>query len=100
MDPNRARVKAWVDGKEKNLRGLLCSLDKVIWEGANWKPVSMADLVHADRVKKIYHKALLVVHPDKLSDQPQVELARLIFLELNNAWAQFEKDGQKNLFNN
>lgn len=41
----------------------------VLWEGeTKWKPVSMADLVTPEQVKKVYRRAVLVVHPDKVSD--------------------------------
>lgn len=40
----------------------------MLWEEENkWKPVSMADLVTPEQVKKHYRKAVLVVHPDKVS---------------------------------
>lgn len=40
----------------------------VLWEGeTRWKPVGMADLVTPEQVKKVYRKAVLVVHPDKVS---------------------------------
>lgn len=40
----------------------------MLWEGENkWKPVGMADLVTPEQVKKYYRKAVLVVHPDKVS---------------------------------
>jgi hypothetical protein len=99
MDPNKLKVMEWTDGKKANIRALLCSLHKVLWAGeTRWQPVGMQQLVTANDVKKVYRKAVLVVHPDKLSDHPEVELARLIFLELNDAWAQFNQEGQKNLF--
>lgn len=99
MDPNKVKIMEWTDGKKANIRALLCSLHKVLWEGeTKWQPCGMQQLVNASDVKKVYRKAVLVVHPDKLSDHPQVELARLIFVELNDAWAQFNQEGQKNLF--
>lgn len=58
----------------------------------------MHQLVTADQVKKIYRKAVLAVHPDKLTDDPNINLARMIFVELNDAWAQFQSEGNKNLF--
>lgn len=99
MDPNKVKIMEWTDGKKANIRALLCSLHKVLWEGeTKWQPCGMQQLVNANDVKKVYRKAVLVVHPDKLSDHPEVELARLIFVELNDAWAQFNQEGQKNLF--
>lgn len=93
------KIIEWTDGKKANIRALLCSLHKVLWESeTRWEAVGMNQLVTANDVKKIYRKAVLVVHPDKLTDHPEIELARLIFLELNDAWAQFQNEGQKNLF--
>ncbi len=41
----------------------------VLWEGeTRWKPIGMADLVTPEQVKKVYRKAVLVVHPDKVRD--------------------------------
>lgn len=41
-DPIKLAVEVWVEGKEQNLRALLSTLDQILWEGAGWKPVSMA----------------------------------------------------------
>lgn len=69
MDPERLKVKEWIEGKERNIRALLCSLHTVLWEGEErWKEVGMHQLVSADQVKKVYRKAVLSVHPDKVSD--------------------------------
>lgn len=61
-----ARLTAWKGGKADNLRALLQSLDGVLWEGAGWKKVGMADLVMPNKVKVIYMKAIGKVHPDKV----------------------------------
>ncbi|KAK3091567.1 hypothetical protein FSP39_020845 [Pinctada imbricata] len=98
-DPNKLKVMEWIQGKERNIRALLCSLDKILWEEeTRWKGAGMHELVTADQVKKMYRKAVLSVHPDKLADSPHFELARLIFMELNDAWAQFEEEGMKSLY--
>ena len=62
----------WTEGKERNIRALLCSLHKVLWEEEKrWKPCGMQDLVTPDQVKKVYRKAVLSVHPDKVMyDKP------------------------------
>jgi tetratricopeptide (TPR) repeat protein len=62
-----ARVGAWKNGKQDNLRALLGSLDTVLWEGANWKKIGMADLVLPGKVKVQYMKGIGKVHPDKAS---------------------------------
>ena len=40
----------------------------------------------------MYKKACLAVHPDKQMGTPNEELSKLIFIELNDAWAEFNKD--------
>lgn len=58
----------WIEGKERNIRALLSTLHTVLWDGEHrWTPVSMADLVTPGQVKKQYRRAVLVVHPDKVS---------------------------------
>jgi hypothetical protein len=57
----------WIEGKERNIRALLSTLHTVLWDGeSRWTPVSMADLVTPEQVKKQYRRAVLVVHPDKV----------------------------------
>ena len=52
----------------RNIRALLSTLHTVLWEGeSRWTPVGMADLVTPEQVKKQYRRAVLVVHPDKVS---------------------------------
>jgi hypothetical protein len=41
-DPVKLAVEQWVEGKEKNVRALLSSLEQILWPDAKWKPVSMA----------------------------------------------------------
>ncbi|KAJ8285969.1 hypothetical protein GJAV_G00033020 [Gymnothorax javanicus] len=87
MDPLKLQILEWIEGKERNIRALLSTLHTVLWEGeTRWKPVGMADLVTPDQVKKFYRKAVLVVHPDKATGQPYEQYAKMIFMELNDAW--------------
>ena len=61
------QVREWTEGKERNIRALLCSLHTVLWEDeGKWKECGMHQLVTADNVKKMYRKAVLSVHPDKV----------------------------------
>lgn len=61
------QILDWIEGKERNIRALLSTMHTVLWEGeTRWKPVGMADLVTPEQVKKVYRKAVLVVHPDKV----------------------------------
>uniref|UniRef100_A0A671QL25 Cyclin-G-associated kinase-like n=1 Tax=Sinocyclocheilus anshuiensis TaxID=1608454 RepID=A0A671QL25_9TELE len=99
MDPLKLQILDWIEGKERNIRALLSTLHTVLWEGeTRWKPVNMADLVTPDQVKKVYRKAVLVVHPDKATGQPYEQYAKMIFMELSDAWSEFENQGAKALF--
>ncbi|XP_078249081.1 auxilin isoform X12 [Pogona vitticeps] len=99
MDPEKLKILEWIEGKERNIRALLSTMHTVLWEGeTKWKPVSMADLVTPEQVKKVYRKAVLVVHPDKATGQPYEQYAKMIFMELNDAWSEFENQGQKPLY--
>ncbi|XP_030647468.1 cyclin-G-associated kinase isoform X2 [Chanos chanos] len=99
MDPLKLQILEWIEGKERNIRALLSTLHTVLWEGeTRWRPVSMADLVTPDQVKRVYRKAVLVVHPDKATGKPYEQYAKMIFMELNDAWSEFENQGGKALF--
>ncbi|KAG2461777.1 GAK kinase, partial [Polypterus senegalus] len=99
MDPEKLKILDWIEGKERNIRALLSTMHTVLWEGeTKWKPVGMADLVTPEQVKKVYRKAVLVVHPDKATGQPYEQYAKMIFMELNDAWSEFENQGQKPLY--
>lgn len=52
----------------------------VLWAGeTKWKPVGMADLVTPEQVKKVYRRAVLVVHPDKVSHISWLGLTSLFY---------------------
>lgn len=42
---------------------------QVLWEGSGWKPVALVDIIETSSVKRIYQKALLQLHPDKLQQR-------------------------------
>ncbi|XP_073540946.1 cyclin-G-associated kinase isoform X2 [Phyllobates terribilis] len=99
MDPLKLKILDWIEGKERNIRALISTLHTVLWEGeTKWKPVNMSELVTPDQVKKYYRKAVLVVHPDKATGQPYEQYAKMIFMELNDAWSEFENQGSRALF--
>lgn len=62
-----ARLGAWKNGKETNLRALIASLDSVLWPELGWQKVGMAELVTPNQVKIRYTKAIAKLHPDKVS---------------------------------
>lgn len=97
MDPEKIKILDWTEKKERNIRALLCTLHTVLWEGTRWKEIGMHQLVSAADVKKYYRKACLAVHPDKQVGTENEVLAKLIFMELNDAWSEFEKQNQPSL---
>uniref|UniRef100_H2QP29 Cyclin G associated kinase n=1 Tax=Pan troglodytes TaxID=9598 RepID=H2QP29_PANTR len=98
-DPLKLKLLDWIDGKERNIRALLSTLHTVLWDGeSRWTPVGMADLVAPEQVKKHYRRAVLAVHPDKAAGQPYEQHAKMIFMELNDAWSEFENQGSRPLF--
>ncbi|CAG9115604.1 unnamed protein product [Plutella xylostella] len=78
---------------------LVSMLHTIVWDDCRWTLCNMAQLVSAADVKKAYRKACLAVHPDKQMGTPNENIAKMIFMELNNAWSDFESDAkQQNLF--
>uniref|UniRef100_A0A6N2MZ09 J domain-containing protein n=1 Tax=Salix viminalis TaxID=40686 RepID=A0A6N2MZ09_SALVM len=62
-------IKRWAAGKEGlNVRLLSTSLH-VLWPECGWQPVSLTDLITAAAVKKVYRKATLSIHPDKVQQK-------------------------------
>ncbi|XP_022105405.1 cyclin-G-associated kinase-like [Acanthaster planci] len=99
MDPEKLKIMEWTQGKERNIRTLISSLHTVLWDGeSRWKLVGMHQLVTPNEVKKFYRKACLCVHPDKHTGTPNESLAKMIFMELNDAYAEFEESGMKSLY--
>ncbi|GFG30074.1 hypothetical protein Cfor_09502 [Coptotermes formosanus] len=95
MDPDKLKILDWIDGKTHNIRALLCSMHTVVWEDAKWNKCEMHQLVTPSDVKKAYRRACLAVHPDKQMGTPNEKIAKLIFMELNNAWSDFESDASQ-----
>lgn len=99
MDPEKLKVLEWKEGKKNNIRALLCSMHTILWDGTKWNKCEMHQLVTPSDVKKAYRKACLAVHPDKHAGTENESLAKLVFMELNNAWSDFENDAsQQNMF--
>ncbi|KAM7514749.1 hypothetical protein LguiA_004332 [Lonicera macranthoides] len=89
-------IKRWATGKEGNLRALLSSLQYVLWPECGWQPVSLTDLITSTSVKKVYYKATLCVHPDKVQQKgaslQQKYIAEKVFDLLKEAWNKFNKE--------
>uniref|UniRef100_A0A1I8EZ43 Other/NAK/GAK protein kinase n=1 Tax=Wuchereria bancrofti TaxID=6293 RepID=A0A1I8EZ43_WUCBA len=96
LDPIEVKVKEWTNGKERNIRALLGSMNNILWPNAeNWVQPSIGDLLTAQQIKKYYHKACLIIHPDKQVGTENETLARAIFTELNDAWTAYENAGSQ-----
>ncbi|PNS21207.1 UBA domain-containing protein 7 [Sphaceloma murrayae] len=94
-DAVSARIETWKGGKSDNLRALLGSLETVLWDGAGWKKVGMAELIQVNRVKIVYMKAIAKVHPDKIAQDATTEqrmISGSVFSTLNEAWDKFKTD--------
>ncbi|OSX59574.1 hypothetical protein POSPLADRAFT_1184339 [Postia placenta MAD-698-R-SB12] len=65
-----ARLVAWKNGKETNIRALIASLETVLWPELGWQKVGMHELVTPAQVKIRYTKAIAKLHPDKARFQP------------------------------
>ncbi|XP_057987079.1 auxilin-related protein 2 [Hevea brasiliensis] len=91
-----AEMKRWAAGKEGNMRALLSSLQHVLWPECGWEPVSLTDLITSASVKKVYRKATLCVHPDKVQQKgatlEQKYTAEKVFDILEEAWNKFNKE--------
>ena len=100
---DRDRVKSELQGKLlewsgdinqgtlKNIRALLTTMHTVLWEGCEYKPVTMADVVQSSKIKIKYYKAIRLVHPDRSQKAPpeQKYISEAIFEALNAAWDKF-----------
>jgi hypothetical protein len=92
-------VKAWSEehGKKKQLRALLANLHTILWPEAQWKQVTIGDLLDDKKVKLAFHKASRVVHPDKTHhlDAEKRFLAKRIFDAISQAKTEFDNNGGK-----
>ncbi|KAI2793837.1 hypothetical protein POX_a00424 [Penicillium oxalicum] len=90
-----ARIAAWRNGKQDNLRALLGSLDMVLWPESGWKKINLSELVLPNKVKIQYMKGIGKVHPDKISTTATTEqrmIAGAVFGTLNEAWDKFRAE--------
>ncbi|XP_073057307.1 LOW QUALITY PROTEIN: auxilin-related protein 1-like [Primulina eburnea] len=91
-----SEIKRWAAGKEGNLRALLSTLQYVLWPECGWQPVSLTDLIMGASVKKVYRKATLCIHPDKVQQKgatlQQKYIAEKVFDLLKEAWNKFNSE--------
>ncbi|KAF1865370.1 hypothetical protein Lal_00004744 [Lupinus albus] len=91
-----AQIKRWAAGKEGNMRALLSTLQNVLWPECGWQPVSLTDMIASTSVKKVYRKATLCIHPDKVQQKganlEQKYTAEKVFDILKEAWTKFNAE--------
>ncbi|KAF7812167.1 auxilin-related protein 1 [Senna tora] len=63
------QIKQCAAGNESNMRALLSTLQYVLWTECGWQPVSLTDMITSASVKKVYRKATLCIHPDKVQQK-------------------------------
>ncbi|KAB5569589.1 hypothetical protein DKX38_003382 [Salix brachista] len=72
------------------------TLFEVLWPECGWQPVSLTDLITAAAVKKVYRKATLSIHPDKVQQKganlQQKYVAEKVFDLLKEAWNKFNSE--------
>lgn len=90
------QIKRWAAGKEGNMRALLSSLQNVLSPDYGWQPVSLTDMITSASVKKVYRKATLCIHPDKVQQKgaslEQKYTAEKVFDILKEAWTKFNAE--------
>ncbi|CAL5203907.1 unnamed protein product [Lathyrus oleraceus] len=90
------QIKRWAAGKEGNMRALLSSLQTVLSADYGWQPVSLTDMITSTSVKKVYRKATLCIHPDKVQQKganlEQKYTAEKVFDILKEAWTKFNAE--------
>lgn len=82
-----------VNKEKRNVRTLLTTMHTVLWPGNKWKAIGLGDVIEPKQVKLQYRKAMLVVHPDKLSSESaEIQfIAKRIFEGINEAYQEFLK---------
>lgn len=83
--------------KKNHVKVLICSLQNVLWPGHSWKAVGMDKMSDNNNVKKFYRKAMMMVHPDKISqsnitDPDILYISNRVFAALNDAFNDFKNE--------
>ncbi|QCE15735.1 cyclin G-associated kinase [Vigna unguiculata] len=95
-DSADVQIKRWSAGKEGNMRALLSTLQYVLWPECGWQPVSLTDMITSAAVKKVYRKATLCIHPDKVQQKgatlEQKYIAEKVFDILKESWTKFNAE--------
>jgi hypothetical protein len=95
-DKVSGKINAWAGagGKKNNIRSLLSTMENVLWEDAGWTPVPLSELMDPKKVRRVWLKAVAVVHPDKVqsSDVEHQLTAERIFNVLRDSFDSFKSE--------
>jgi hypothetical protein len=69
--------------QKRNVRTLLTTMHKVLWQPNKWKEVGLADVIQGSQVKMKYRKAMLVVRILFYALPSFLFLLRMVFLSLS-----------------
>lgn len=88
------RCEAWAGPKSsrKNIRALLTTIQTVMWDNSRWNTVGLHEVVQPQQVRKVYRKAILQIHPDKLPPDASVPvqcMAQKVFDILQSEYDKF-----------
>lgn len=91
-----ADIDEWLRKNQNNIRTMLANLADVLWEGHGYKSPDLNDLLSPNAVKKSYHKALVIIHPDKVrqkfgGDMDKVFVADKVFDQVRDAFKAFSE---------
>ena len=89
-----ADIDEWLRKNQNNIRTMLANLANVLWEGHGYKSPDLNALLSPNAVKKSYHKALVIIHPDKVrqkfgGDMDKVFIADKVFDQVRDAFKDF-----------
>ena len=88
-------IDEWGKKYGGNVRTMLANLSEVLWEDHAYKVPSMMDLMEPIKVKKSYHRALVIIHPDKVAQKgggaSQRFIADKVFDLMKDAYRDFER---------
>ncbi|KAJ2309253.1 auxilin-like clathrin-binding protein required for normal clathrin function [Coemansia sp. RSA 2704] len=85
-----AELRQWKEGKQHNLRALLCSVHLLL---PSFTPIGMHDIIQPAKVKRAYMRTIARLHPDKLAQDVDVRtkmVSSSVFSSLNEAWDTFK----------
>nr|AAD25586.1 hypothetical protein [Arabidopsis thaliana] len=89
MEEIGVKVKKWA--KNKLIRDLLSSLEKILWPDSKWQKVEIWEMWDEKKYKLALKKATLLIHPDKLPRaHPEVkylaeQICKIIMVEKDRA---------------